>query len=54
MIADRTFSLASALTYKTLFSLIPIFVLSLLMLSSISAGEGSNALDVGVKKIMFE
>jgi len=54
MIADRTFSMASALTYKTLFSLIPIFVLSLLMLSSISAGEGSNALDVAVKKIMFE
>ncbi|MCL2639410.1 MAG: YihY family inner membrane protein [Phycisphaerales bacterium] len=54
MNVDHTFSLASALTYKTLFSLIPIFVLSLLMLSSINVGEGSNALDAAVRKIMFE
>ena len=51
---DRTFSEASALTYKTLFSLLPIFVLTLLVLSAISAGGGENALDVTVKRVMFE
>jgi membrane protein len=57
---DRTFTEASALTYKTLFSLVPIFVLTLLVLSTISAGggggagEGKNALDRIVKKMIFE
>ena len=51
---DATFTQAAALTYKTLFSLLPIFVLSLLVLSMISAGSGENALDVTVKRVMFE
>jgi uncharacterized BrkB/YihY/UPF0761 family membrane protein/DNA-binding IscR family transcriptional regulator len=51
---DRLFSQASALTYKTLFSLLPIFVLSLLILSTISAGDGKNALDNAVKRTLFE
>src|SRR4051812_22526613 len=51
---DRTFTEASALTYKTLFSLIPVFVLSLLVLSSIPVSGGKNALDRVVKKMIFE
>jgi len=51
---DRTFTEASALTYKTLFSLLPIFVLSLLVLSSISAGGGKNALDRAVQQMIFQ
>src|SRR4051794_41326129 len=50
---DRVFTQASALTYKTLFSLLPIFVLSLLVLHSMSAGGGKNALDVGVRDMLF-
>ena len=41
---DRVFMQAAALTYQTLFSLLPIFVLSLLMLSTISVGEGRNSI----------
>src|SRR5690348_12919328 len=52
--ANTTFSLASALTYKTLFSLIPVLVLSLLVLSSISTTSGSSALDASVQRILFE
>ena len=53
---DRTrlFTQAAALTYKTLFSLLPVFVLSLLILSAISAGEGKNALDRTVQHTLFE
>ena len=51
---DRLFTQASALTYKTLFSLLPIFVLSLLILSTISTGGGKNALDAAVKQMLFE
>lgn len=53
---DRTrlFTQAAALTYKTLFSLLPIFVLSLLLLSLISTGGGNNALDATVKRSLFE
>ncbi len=51
---DRLFMQASALTYKTLFSLLPIFVLSLLVLSMISAGNGKDALDATVKATLFE
>jgi membrane protein len=51
---DRVFNLAAALTYKTLFSLLPIFVLSLLVLSTISAGGGKNALDNVVKEMLFQ
>ena len=42
---DRTFSQAAALTYKTLFSLLPVFVLSLLVLSTISAGTVTTPVD---------
>jgi membrane protein len=51
---DHLFTQASALTYKTLFSLLPIFVLSLLVLSSISAEDGKNKLDAAVKQTLFE
>src|SRR3954466_5775707 len=51
---DRLFTQSAALTYKTLFSLLPIFVLSLLVLSTISAGGGKNALDTAVKQMLFE
>jgi len=53
---DRTrlFTQAAALTYKTLFSLLPVFVLSLLILSAISAGGGKNALDTTVQHTLFE
>ncbi len=50
---DRTFSQAAALTYKTLFSLLPICVLSLLILSSISTGEGT-ALDATMQEMVFK
>ena len=45
---DRLFTQASALTYKTLFSLLPIFVLSLLILSTISKD------DFGFKQTIYE
>ena len=53
---DRTrlFTQAAALTYKTLFSLLPVVVLSLLLLSLISAGGGGNALDAAVKHSLLE
>ena len=51
---DRVFMQAAALTYQTLFSLLPIFVLSLLMLSTISVGEGRNSLANSVKRMLFE
>jgi len=55
---DRLFTQAAALTYKTLFSLLPIFVLSLLVLSTISAGGsgagGKSALDSAVKQMLFD
>src|ERR1043165_8346593 len=51
---DHVFTQAAALTYKTLFSLLPIFVLSLLILSTISSGGGKNALDTTVKNMLFE
>lgn len=40
MVEDRLFTQAAALTYKTLFSLLPVFVLSLLILSKISGVDG--------------
>ncbi len=39
---EETFEQAAALTYKTLFSLIPVFVLSLLVLSAISASPADR------------
>ena len=52
---DRVFTQAAALTYKTLFSLLPIFVLSLLILSTISLGEGGkNTLGASVKQMFFQ
>lgn len=51
---DRLFMQAAALTYKTLFSLLPILVLSLLILSSISVGAGQNTLASSVKGMFFE
>ena len=48
---ERTFGEAAALTYKTLFSLIPIFVLALLVLSAISS---QSNLDATVQKMLFE
>jgi membrane protein len=53
ILRDRTFSQAAALTYKTLFSLLPVFVLSLLVLSVISAGDGS-ALDKTMQETVFK
>jgi membrane protein len=50
---DRTFSQAAALTYKTLFSLLPVFVLSLLVLSTISSGDGT-ALDKTMEETVFK
>ncbi|HUO10134.1 MAG TPA: YihY/virulence factor BrkB family protein [Phycisphaerae bacterium] len=49
----RTFSQAAALTYKTLFSLLPIFVLSLLLLSTISSAGGGTALDATLERFFF-
>jgi membrane protein len=39
---EETFEQAAAMTYKTLFSLIPVFVLSLLVLSAISTAPGRS------------
>ncbi|MGN6368527.1 MAG: YhjD/YihY/BrkB family envelope integrity protein [Phycisphaerae bacterium] len=50
----RTFSQAAALTYKTLFSLLPIFVLSLLLLSTISSAGGGTALDATLEQFFFK
>ncbi len=50
----RLFTQAAALTYKTLFSLLPIFVLSVLILSAISLGDGNKSLDVTVRQSLFE
>ena len=50
----RTFSQAAALTYKTLFSLLPIFVLSLLLLSTISSAGGGTALDATLERFFFK
>jgi len=50
---DRVFMQAAALTYKTLFSLLPIFVLSLLMVSAISSGAGRDSLVNSVKRTIF-
>jgi membrane protein len=51
---DRVFMQAAALTYKTLFSLLPVIVLSLLMLSTISSGAGRDSLVGSVKRMLFE
>ena len=51
---DNLFTQAAALTYKTLFSLLPVFVLALLILSKFSSGGGQNALDAKVKGMLYE
>jgi membrane protein len=51
---DRVFTHAAALTYKTLFSLLPIFVLSLLVLSTISSGKGRDGLVSSVKGVLLD
>jgi membrane protein len=50
----RTFSQAAALTYKTLFSLLPVIVLSLLLLSTISSAGGGTALDATLEQFLFK
>jgi membrane protein len=51
---DRVFTHAAALTYKTLFSLLPIFVLSLLILSTLSSGKGRDSLVGSVKRVLLD
>jgi membrane protein len=51
---DRVFTHAAALTYKTLFSLLPIIVLSLLVLSTISSGKGRETIVNSVKRVLLE
>ena len=51
---DRVFTHAAALTYTTLFSLLPIFLLSLLILSTISSGKGRDGLVLSVKRVLLE
>src|SRR5271169_2820813 len=54
IIQVHTFSQAAALTYKTLFSLLPVFVLSLLLLSTISSAGGGTALDATLQQVVFK
>jgi YihY family inner membrane protein len=51
---DHVFTQASALTYKTLFSLLPVFVLSLMILSIISAGNGNSKLEESIQNRVFD
>ena len=51
---DRVFTHAAALTYKTLFSLVPVIVLSLLLVSTISGGKGRDSLVNTVKRALLE
>ena len=54
IVEEETFSQAAALTYKTLFSLLPIFVLALLILSAISTTGSKYALDAMVQKSLIK
>lgn len=51
---DHVFTQASALTYKTLFSLLPVFVLSLMILSMISTGDGKSAFEKKIQETLFQ
>lgn len=51
---DHVFTQASALTYKTLFSLLPVFVLSLMILSMLSAGDGKSRLETTIQETLFQ
>jgi membrane protein len=51
---DHIFTQASALTYKTLFSLLPVFVLSLMILSMLSAGDGKSKLEKTIQDTIFQ